>query len=148
MSSRVILALGANLGRRRENLQQAVDSLGEVMAIEGISALYETEPWGVTDQPDFINLCLTARTSLEPGDVLTTIKEIAEQVRTQGLDVTALLVQGVTAETITVEASKLDVDIIVVGSHSRSAIQTLLVGNVTKGVLQKSEIPVLVVPTR
>ena len=66
MSSRVYLALGANLGRRRENLQRAVDALGEVMAIEAISPLYETEPWGIVDQPDFINLCLAARTNLVP----------------------------------------------------------------------------------
>ena len=76
MSSRVHLALGANLGRRRNNLQQAVDALGEVVAIEAISPLYETEPWGIIDQPSFLNLCLAGRTRLTPEALLEAAKDI------------------------------------------------------------------------
>jgi len=75
------------------------------------------------------------------------IQEIADRLRKDGLDTTALLVQGGTVETILNEASKLDVNMIVVGSHGRSAMYKLLVGSVCEGVLHKSECPILVVPT-
>ena len=41
----------------------------------------------------------------------------------------------------------LDVDIIVVGTHGRSAMYQLLMGGVSKGILKKSKYPVLVIPT-
>jgi dihydropteroate synthase/2-amino-4-hydroxy-6-hydroxymethyldihydropteridine diphosphokinase len=83
MSSRVYLALGANLGRRRENLQRAVDALGDVVAVEAISSLYETEPWGIVNQPDFINLCLAARTNLTPEALLERSKAIERRLGRQ-----------------------------------------------------------------
>jgi nucleotide-binding universal stress UspA family protein len=75
------------------------------------------------------------------------IQEIAGRLREAGLDATALLVHGATVETILQEASDLDVDMIVVGSHGRGAMYELLVGSVSKGILHKSRIPVLVIPT-
>jgi nucleotide-binding universal stress UspA family protein len=75
------------------------------------------------------------------------LQEIADRLRTAGVDATALLVQGATVETILKEASKLEVDMIVVGSHGQGAIYQLLVGSVSEGVLRHSACPVLVVPT-
>lgn len=75
------------------------------------------------------------------------IQEIADRLRKSGLDTTALLVQGEAVETILKEASRLDVDMIVVGSHGRGAMYQLLVGSVSEGVLHRSEYPILVVPT-
>jgi len=75
------------------------------------------------------------------------IQKIAKRLRKASLKTTALLVHGPTVETILKEASKLDVDMIVVGSHGRSAMYQLLVGSVSEGVLHKSRCPILVVPT-
>ncbi|MEN8205948.1 MAG: universal stress protein [Pseudomonadota bacterium] len=75
------------------------------------------------------------------------IQEIADRLRKTGLDTTACLVQGATVETILSEASKLGIDMIVVGSHGRGAMHQLLVGSVSEGVIHGSECPVLVVPT-
>ena len=75
------------------------------------------------------------------------IQEIADRLRDAGLDATALLVHGPTVETILKEASDLDVDMIVVGTHGRGEMHGLLVGSVSKGILQKSIYPVLVIPT-
>lgn len=75
------------------------------------------------------------------------IQEIADRLRKAGLDTTALLVQGATAETMLKEASKLDVDMIVVGSHGRGAMYQLLVGGVSEGIIRKSECPILIIPT-
>ena len=76
------------------------------------------------------------------------IQEIAKRLRDEGLDATALLVHGPTIETILKEASDLEVDMIVVGSHGRSAVYQMLVGSVSEGILRHSQCPVLVVPTR
>jgi dihydropteroate synthase/2-amino-4-hydroxy-6-hydroxymethyldihydropteridine diphosphokinase len=76
----VYLSLGTNLGSRRENLQLAVDALGEVSAIEAISPVYETAPWGLTDQPNFLNICLKARTLLEPASFLANCQEIERKI--------------------------------------------------------------------
>ena len=51
-----MLSLGSNLGDRLANLQLAVDGLADVLV--GASPVYETAPWGVTDQPDFLNAVL------------------------------------------------------------------------------------------
>ena len=75
------------------------------------------------------------------------IQQLANRMRKAGVDTTALHVHGPTVETILQEASDLEVDMIVVGSHGRGAMFQLLVGSVSEGVLHKSRFPVLVVPT-
>ncbi|QGK68423.1 2-amino-4-hydroxy-6-hydroxymethyldihydropteridine diphosphokinase [Allosaccharopolyspora coralli] len=51
--SRAVLSLGSNLGERLEHLRLAVHGFGEDVVVT--SAVYETEPWGVRDQPRFLN---------------------------------------------------------------------------------------------
>ena len=75
------------------------------------------------------------------------IQEIADRLRKEGLDASALLVQGSTVDTILEEATKLSVDMIVVGSHGRGAMYKLLVGSVSEGILHGAECPILIVPT-
>ncbi len=75
------------------------------------------------------------------------LQEFAERFRKSGVDATALLVHGKTVDTILTEASDLDIDVIVVGSHGRGAMYQLLMGSISEGVLQRSSRPVLVIPT-
>jgi nucleotide-binding universal stress UspA family protein len=75
------------------------------------------------------------------------IQAIAERFRQMGLEATALLVQGATAETILKEAAKLKVGMVVMGSHGRGMMRHLLVGSVSEDVIRRSLVPVLVVPT-
>src|SRR5258708_22111866 len=58
----VYLALGANIGDRRGNLAAALQRLREVMEIEVVSSLYETDPVGYTDQPRFLNVVCYGKT--------------------------------------------------------------------------------------
>jgi 2-amino-4-hydroxy-6-hydroxymethyldihydropteridine diphosphokinase len=51
--TRAVLSLGSNLGDRLSYLRLAVDGLAE--AIVAVSPVYETEPWGGVEQPDFLN---------------------------------------------------------------------------------------------
>ncbi len=72
---RVGLGLGANLGDPAANLRRAVALLGEAgLEIEAMSSLYRTKPWGVTDQPDFVNACAIARAALEPLALLDLVQ--------------------------------------------------------------------------
>lgn len=56
--SRAVLALGANLGDRAGQLRGAVASFGT--AVVAVSSVYETPPWGDTDQPPYLNAVLLA----------------------------------------------------------------------------------------
>lgn len=74
------------------------------------------------------------------------LQALAEGLRDDGLEVTALLIQGPSAETILAEADRLNAALIVLGSHGRGALANLLVGSVCQGVLHKARCPLLVVP--
>jgi 2-amino-4-hydroxy-6-hydroxymethyldihydropteridine diphosphokinase len=54
--TRAVLSLGSNLGDRLAHLRVAVDGFADVLV--AASPVYETEPWGVEDQPDFLNAVL------------------------------------------------------------------------------------------
>jgi 2-amino-4-hydroxy-6-hydroxymethyldihydropteridine diphosphokinase len=66
------LALGGNVGDSRALLQQAIEKLCERGDIHLLarSSDYRTPPWGVTDQPPFVNLCIAIETALAPRDLL------------------------------------------------------------------------------
>jgi 2-amino-4-hydroxy-6-hydroxymethyldihydropteridine diphosphokinase len=72
----VYLSLGTNLGDRAHNLERAVTRLTEVLDALVLSPVYETEPWGLVDQPDFYNLCACGETTLEPRALLRLLKRL------------------------------------------------------------------------
>jgi 2-amino-4-hydroxy-6-hydroxymethyldihydropteridine diphosphokinase len=67
MSHLVYLALGTNLGDRIANLNSAIRAMPPVVQPQAASQVYETPPWGVLDQPAFLNQVIRARTELAPG---------------------------------------------------------------------------------
>jgi len=126
-----------------------------VEKVEEINKEYPAKVWilhNAEPEPDFVEFKvdpLAARETLAKKfhNEHRQIQEIANRLRKAGLDATALLVRGATVETILKEASDLDVDMIVVGTHGRGAMYKLLVGSVSEGILRKSRYPVLVIPT-
>jgi 2-amino-4-hydroxy-6-hydroxymethyldihydropteridine diphosphokinase len=72
----VYLALGTNLGNRSLNLVHACSALKKFVAVSRISHIYQTPPWGITDQPEFLNQVLEVTTELPPQDLLTAVKQI------------------------------------------------------------------------
>ena len=64
-----------------------------------------------------------------------------------GIETTALFIQGPTVEVIFHELNKLEIDMVVVGSHGHGFVYHLILGSVSNGVLHRSPCPVLVVPT-
>jgi len=126
-----------------------------VKKIEELAKSLSAKVWllhNALPEPDVVEFKvdpLAARESLAKKfhDEHRQIQELANRMRKAGVDTTALLVHGPTVETILQEASDLEVDMIVVGSHGRGAMFQLLVGSVSEGVLHKSRFPVLVIPT-
>jgi 2-amino-4-hydroxy-6-hydroxymethyldihydropteridine diphosphokinase len=83
MSHSVYIALGSNLGDRSANLEAAVEALPPSVRVLLRSPIYETPPWGYTDQPAFLNQVIQAETELSPQDLLTYFKKIEEQLGRQ-----------------------------------------------------------------
>ena len=72
------LGLGANLANRQEALAQALRLLNENQHIQVMkcSAIYETEPWGFKDQPNFLNCVAQISTTNPPALLLEVVKRI------------------------------------------------------------------------
>ncbi len=76
----VYLALGTNLGDRFANLFAAIAALPPSIVVRQSSPVYETPPWGLTDQPAFLNMVVKAETRLEPAALLATLKRIEQEL--------------------------------------------------------------------
>ena len=74
------LGLGSNLGQREANLARAVHLLGQRMRPLRVSSIYETPPWGYTDQPDFLNCVLEAETTLAAPSLLESVKGLEREM--------------------------------------------------------------------
>lgn len=79
---RVGFSLGANLGEREAVLRAAVEALGHQpgLEIDAVSSFYDSAPWGVEDQPPFVNIAALGRTTLPPQAVLGLCKEIEQRL--------------------------------------------------------------------
>lgn len=76
----VLIALGSNLGDRLANLRAGVSRLGELVKLTGASAIYETAPMYVTDQPAFLNAAVRGTTGLSPREMLRELKAIEAEI--------------------------------------------------------------------
>lgn len=76
----VYLSLGSNLGNRALSIYAALRRLGQGIALEEISSLYETEPVGLKDQPWFLNLVCRCETELSPEALLDLAKEVEQRL--------------------------------------------------------------------
>ena len=80
------LGLGSNLGSRWGSLRLALAMLEEPqeeIRVLRTSQVYETPPWGFTDQPDFLNCVAEITTALDPYLLLQRAKEVEEELGRQ-----------------------------------------------------------------
>ena len=78
---RVVIALGANLGNPRAQLDRAIEALGEVIKIDAISFFYETKPFRVNEeQPNYLNAVLIAETDLTAEQLMKQLLAIEERL--------------------------------------------------------------------
>ncbi len=140
------LLVAVDFSESSEELIECVKEWGKVMSAK-IWLVHVAEP-----DPEFVGYEVDPP---EMRDVVASrfhkehqqLQQCSQELRSEGLDCVALLVQGPTVETILREMEKLSVDVVILGSHGKGVFKHLLVGSTSKGVLQKSSIPVLVVPT-
>ena len=76
----VYIGLGSNLGNREGNLRMALRLLEPLCRVEAVSALYETAPVGVEDQPPFYNAACRVATGLEPEALLRFLQRVEFEV--------------------------------------------------------------------
>jgi len=76
------LGFGTNLGDRKKNLDRAIISLDSRpdLTILRTSGIYETEPWGMTDQPNFLNMVAEIATSISLGELLERVKKLEQDM--------------------------------------------------------------------
>lgn len=79
--NRIYLITGGNIGDRKKNLETAAEFIEQrVGGIIQSSKLYETEAWGITDQPLFYNQVLVLESEFSAREVLHAILKIEEEM--------------------------------------------------------------------
>lgn len=77
----VHVGIGSNLGNREENCLKALRLISaKAGSVRKQSPMYETEPWGVKDQPKFINMAAEITTEAVPRQLLGILKNIEEEI--------------------------------------------------------------------
>jgi 2-amino-4-hydroxy-6-hydroxymethyldihydropteridine diphosphokinase len=74
------IGLGSNLGDRESNLTNARELIAEYIVIIAASGIYETPPWGVTEQPPFLNQVIRGSTRLTPLQLLDFLQKIEHEM--------------------------------------------------------------------
>ena len=76
----IYLSLGSNLGDRKANLESVFEELTPAIEVILCSSIYQTEPWGFKDQPDFLNMVVQGETELLPRELLAYLKKIEKKI--------------------------------------------------------------------
>ncbi len=76
----VYIGLGSNLGERGAHLREALTQLGQVVQVDAISSIYQSDPVGYVDQPRFWNLVVRVTTTLPPEELLQQLIGIEQRM--------------------------------------------------------------------
>ena len=79
---RVVLGLGSNIGIRQTQLRKALKEISLIKGINilAVSSFYETEPWGLTHQRNFLNCAAVCLCKLEPEVLLSALRAIERKL--------------------------------------------------------------------
>lgn len=75
---RAFIAFGGNVGDARATIDRAIAAFcdGAHVTLVARSSDYRTPPWGVTEQPPFVNACIAVETRLSPRGLLDRAQEV------------------------------------------------------------------------
>lgn len=121
-----------------------------------LSKLYDAKCWLVhiaSPEPDFVGYEIgpqyirddKATKLKKEHDLLQSYKETLQE---NDINCEALLIQGQINPTIASEIKKLEIDLVVLGSHGHSRLYDLVVGSVCEFMLRNTPIPMLIIPSR
>jgi 2-amino-4-hydroxy-6-hydroxymethyldihydropteridine diphosphokinase len=74
------IGLGSNLGDRLKNLTAATSLISQQCRIISKSSVYETVPWGFSDQPKFLNMVIEIETKMKPFGLLVFLQDIEKKL--------------------------------------------------------------------
>ncbi len=122
-------------------------------AIE-IAKKYDAKIWIIhasAPDPDFVNYKAgpqsvrddRAKTLLLENKL---IEDLTKKAKQKGLEATGLLIQGATVSLIIEECDKLQADLLIIGHKKQGFLQRILKGSVAGGILENTNIPLLVIP--
>jgi len=76
-----VIGLGSNLGERDKNIRTALEKMQEKgIELLRVSSVLETEPYGYTNQPKFLNAVCLVETNLTPDQLLDVLLEIEKEI--------------------------------------------------------------------
>ena len=129
---------------------KVVDAAGRIAKLTGarVYILHVAEP-----EPEFVGYdagpeVVRTQVAEELRREHKGVQALAEKLRGEGMDATALLIRGPTVEMTLKEADNLKADLVVVGTHGHSAVYDVLIGSYSAGIIRRSKLPVLVIPVR
>ena len=78
MKHKAFLSLGSNIGDREEYLKKAVKEISSLdnVDLDKVSDIYETEPWGYSEQQNFLNMVVSIYTQLDAESLLKKTQKI------------------------------------------------------------------------
>ena len=88
MKRDIYIGLGSNMGFKRRNIETAIDNIENIPGVDLVkkSSLYETDPWGKTDQDKFLNQVIMIETALGADELLDYLLEIEIKMGRQRLE--------------------------------------------------------------
>lgn len=80
---RVYIALGSNLGDKKENIDKAINEINSLKTCHliKISKFYETKPVGYLEQEDFLNCAIKIKTLLSPKELIKELLRIESELK-------------------------------------------------------------------
>ncbi len=74
------LGLGSNIEDRTFFIFKAIEEIKKYIKVLKVSTVYESKPWGVEDQPSFLNCVIKAETNMPPEELLNLVKKTEKKV--------------------------------------------------------------------
>ncbi len=74
----IFLGLGSNIGNREKHILKAIEFIKNISGIIFLrcSSFYETAPWGIEVQNNFINCVIKISSEIEPKELFRILKDI------------------------------------------------------------------------
>ena len=80
LNADVYLGLGANLGTPQETFEKSLDISSTFAGVEQVSRLYQSAPFGFSDQPPFVNAAVRINTTLSPVQLLAKLQDVEKRL--------------------------------------------------------------------